>query len=73
MFVSKPAFPQEAGVCSEGVSLLPSQELQPPGTGRRAAAPLCLPHRAPTAGTQALGAASDENAHELRAALWDRA
>lgn len=35
--------------------------------------PARLPHRAPTAGTQAPGAVSDVNAHELRAALWDKA
>lgn len=29
-FVSKPVFPQEAGVCSEGVRFLPSPELRPP-------------------------------------------
>lgn len=29
-FVSKPVFPQEAGVCTKGVSSVFSQELQPP-------------------------------------------
>jgi len=74
-FASKPAFPQEAGACSEGSASRRAGSCGLPRmrTGRRAAMPLCLPQPAPTASTPAPGAPSDVNTHELRAVLWDKA
>lgn len=71
-FVSKTAFLQEAGACTEAVSFLPSQELWTPEDGQKDSCPSLPAHRALMAGTPAAGASSDLNNPELRAALWDK-
>lgn len=68
-FVSKHVFPQEAGVCTKGVSSVLSQELQPPEEGQKGSHTA----QAQMAGTQAPRVQSDIKSHELRAALCDKA
>lgn len=68
-FVSKPVFPQGAGVCTKGVSSMLCRELQPPEDGQKGSHTA----QAPMAGLQGPGVPLDVRTHELRAALCDKA